>query len=342
MVPDAASGCSQRSHSLSFTRRPLVSAKNAMARARRRPEVLDDALKAEVERPWRTGSRYTRRARVIETTPVTSTGTVLLTLQVIDDQPFAYKPGQFVAIEAEVAGVGRRHSPYCLLSATSDQPVFQLLIRKVTDGSLSLHLASLALGEVIAFRGPTGRSMLPKDPERELVMVATGVGIAPNYALARHVLEAGFQPRVRIFWGLRLVEDICLIDELDALAARYSNFSYYISLSRPPENWDGLRGRITHSMPPMLDVLGGTRFHLFGNGAMIAELAVALSDLGVLDEHTYKEAYFNTGRQQPDPVVVDSIRAQFTASDLFSPYAQQQRQVFHLERPLDRREPPPD
>jgi NAD(P)H-flavin reductase len=182
--------------------------------------------------------------------------------------------------------------------------------------------------------------MLPKDPERELVLVATGVGIAPNYALARHVLDAGFVPRVRIFWGLRLVEDICLLDELEGLAAKYPNFAYYISLSRPPEDWAELRGRVTHSMPPMLDVLGGTRFHLFGNGTMIAELAVALSDMGVLDEHIYKEPYFNNARHQPDPSAVDAIRARFTASDLFSPYAEQQR-LFHLERPLGRLDPPP-
>lgn len=305
---------------------------------RGRPEVLTHAVDAELDTPWRSSDRYGRRAEVVDATPLTATGTVRLRLRVVDGRPFSFDPGQFVGIEANVAGVGIRRSPYCILSAPSDDEVFDLLVRVVVDGPLSGHLSALQSGDVVAFRGPMGRSMVPKDLERDLVLVATGVGIAPYYSLACQLLDAGFVRPVRIFWGLRLADDICLLDELDALARRHNNFSYRISLSAPPADWSGLRGRLTESMPPVLDTLGATQFHLCGNGAMIEEFALALSDMGVSDEYIYKEPYFNV-RHRPEPAVLDAIRARFVAADLFSPYAHQQRELFHLERPLGNADP---
>jgi len=303
------------------------------AAPRGRPEVLDRAVGENLETPWRATSRYRRRAEVVGAVPLTKTGTVRLQLRVVDGEPFSFDPGQFVGVEADVAGVGLRRSPYCILSPPGNGPDFELLLRVVADGPLSGHLAGLRPGDVVTFRGPTGRTMVPKELDRDLVLVATGVGIAPYYSLARHLLERGFDRPLRVFWGLRLVDDICLLDELDALARDYPHFSYRISLSQPPADWSGLRGRVTESMPPLLATLGGTQFHLCGNGAMIEELSLALSDLGVLDKYIYKEPYFDA-RRIPDPVVLDEIRARFVARDLFSPYAHQQRKLFQLERPL--------
>lgn len=226
---------------------------------RGRPEHVAAAVRAELEGPWRTASRYDRRAEVVDVRALTPTGTVRLTFRVTDGRPFSFAPGQFVGIEADVAGVGLRRSPYCILSPPTETPEFELLVRVVPDGPLSRHLGSLGPGDVIAFRGPNGRSMVPRAFDRDLVLVATGVGLAPFYSLAHHLLEAGFEREIRLYWGLRLAEDVCLLDELDTLVRRHPNFSYRISLSQPPVGWSGLRGRVTESVPPLLESLGGTQ-----------------------------------------------------------------------------------
>src|SRR5947199_269342 len=77
---------------------------------------------------------------------------------------------------------------------------------------------------------------------------------------------------IRLYWGLRLVDDICLTDDLDRLAAALPDFRYAISLSQPSPDWSGLRGRLTESVPPLLETLGGKRFYLAGNGAMCEEM----------------------------------------------------------------------
>ena len=159
------------------------------------------------------------------------------------------------------------------------------------------------------------------------------MGVGPFYSLAAHLLRRGFDRTIDLFWGLRLAEDICLTDELDRLASEYPNFSYRISLSRPPADWSGLRGRVSESMPPLLGQLGDKQFQLCGNGAMIEELAAALSDVGVARHVVHKEPYFN-GQHQAGPAVVAAVRDRFVADDVFCASPQLEASLFHVDSPL--------
>ncbi len=284
-------------------------------------------------------SHYDRRAELVRRTLVTSTGTLRLTFRVVDGRPFVFSPGYFVSVESDIEGVGHRHSPYCILSRPGRAPVFELLIRLVEGGRRSAYLGSLAPGDMLAFRGPGGHTMLPHDESLDLVLLATGVGIAPLLSLSGELLDTGFTRRIRLFWGLRLAEDVCLDDELEALAEDFPSFSYRISLSQPSPGWRGLRGRLTESVPPLLGNLGGCDYRLVGNGAMTEEMATALGDRGVGKEAIYREAYFN-GRHRTDPGVIAAIRSRFTSSDLPAPSALDAADLFHLDRPLGKRATP--
>lgn len=302
---------------------------------RGRPAVIASASAERMEGHWSSVSRYNRHAVVTRAEALTPTGTIRLAFEVTDGGPFRFEPGNFVGIECHVEGLGYRRSPYCIVSPPTGDGRFELLVRVVPDGPLSQYLEGLRPGDEVAFRGPVGRSMAYGDPDdpRDLVLAATGVGVGPFLSLTTHLLAGGFERSIHLFWGLRLVEDICLVDELDALEKRYPNFRYDVSLSQPPADWPGPRGRLTESMPAMLERLGGTRFLLCGNGAMIDELARALSDVGVAQRFIYEEAFFN-GHHVADRAVVAAIRERFVADDLFSAFAHRESSLFALERPL--------
>ncbi len=268
---------------------------------------------------WAATSRYGRAAEVLAVDELATTGTVLVTCRVADDIPLTFLPGHWISIEDDIPGLGIRRSPYCLFSPPpedgTEDGTFQILLRVFTEGPLAESLASRRPGDLLAFRGPSGRSMLPKEPHSELILLATGVGISPFHSLCRHLTSIGDQRPIRLFWGLRLVDDVCLLDELNALAADRRAFSYQISLSEPPPGWPQLRGRITESVPPLLDTLGGKRFYLSGNGAMVEEMEVALTTLGVDRIMVHEERFFNA-RHRPDPEAMEAIVARFKATDL--------------------------
>jgi NAD(P)H-flavin reductase len=279
------------------------------------------------ERQLRRVDRYDRRAKVTAYEELTGTGTVRISFEVTDDEPFEFRPGYFVGIQAEVPGFGRRRSPYCIVSFPNADRTFRLLVRLVPEGPLSIYLASLGSGDEIAFRGPSGRSMAAKVGDEELVLLATVVGVGPLIPFVEELGRRGFEKPIDLYWGLRLVDDVCLTDELDDLAARYPFFHYRISLSDPPEGWTGLRGRVTESVPPLLNRLSGKRYYLVGNGAMIEEMSSVLSDLGVDRHFIYEEVYFNV-RYRADPADLAAIRNRFTASDLFAPFAHMEAGLF--------------
>ena len=284
------------------------------------------------DRMWEQASRFNRGAEVVSVDRLTLTGTVRIRARVTDDRPFHYVPGQFVAIQEDVPGVGLQHSPYCMFVPDAGDQHFEMLLRVFPEGPLSHFLSSMTPGTPLHFRGPSGRSMLPKDPDSELVLLATGVGISPYHALVRHLLATGDRRRICLYWGLRLVEDICLTDGLDALAAAHPNFTYAITLSQPPPEWKGLRGRLTESVPPLLDRLGGKRFYLSGNGAMAEEMEIALSDMGVDRSLIHQERFFNA-RHKAEQATIDAIVSRFVANDLFSPHVELQAPLlFAIER----------
>lgn len=276
---------------------------------------------------WTEVSRYDRKAVVVGTEWLTTTGTVRIAFQIIDDHPFDFSAGQWLALEDEVPGVGPRRSPYCIYSPPSDDGRFDLLIRVLPDGPLSQHLASLEIGYPINFRGPRGRPILPKAHDENLVMLATGVGIAPLYSLLGYLMRVGETRPVRLYWGLRLTDDICLIDELDELVAGLADFSYAISLSQPPPDWAQLRGRLTETVPALVPKLGGTRFYLCGNGAMVEEIEMAIVSLGVDRTSIFEEKFFNL-KHLPERSTMEAIRARFVADDLTTANSRLRTQVW--------------
>lgn len=288
-------------------RRPILS---------RRPDPVAEPDVAEHKRRWSDFHRYPRRAGVDEVRHLTDTGTITVALRDADGQGLAFEPGQFIGFAVNIDG--KLHTrPYCLVSAPGDWPRLRLLVRLIPGGPFSQTLRELAPGDVLAFRGPLGRSMVPQGPGPQ-VLIATGVGVGPHLGLVRHLLQRGDDRPVRLYWGLRLAADVCLTDELDALARDHPDFTYHISLSQPPPGWDGLVGRVTESVPPLLESLSDRHFVLCGNGAMIAELHAALYEAGVSRQHLHREFYFNT-RHRPDEGTVAAIRARFAAADVESP-----------------------
>jgi len=263
------------------------------------------SLEESLEERWSAVSRCDRRAEVAAVDWLTRTGTLRLSFEVTDGKPFQFVPGNFLRIERHDPERGYHRGTYCIASPPSEYHRFDLLVRVVSTTGMSGHLAGLRLGDEIAFRGPIGRSMLRHAADAaDLVLIATGVGVAPLYGLAATLLRNGDARPISLYWGLRTADDLCLAEELARLE-RHQTFSHRISLSQPHEGWSGLRGRLTDSLELDLDV-PGRRYFLAGNGAMIEELASALSEVGVPRETIYEEPYFN-GRHIADPEVVATI-----------------------------------
>ncbi|XP_055532150.1 NADH-cytochrome b5 reductase 2 isoform X1 [Wyeomyia smithii] len=134
-------------------------------------------------------------------------------------------------------------------------------------GKMSQHLESLAIGDTIAFRGPSGRlqylgngkfsiKKLRKDPAQiyeadKVSLIAGGTGITPMLQLIREILKHADKDKTQLalIFANQTEEDILLKPELDDLAARYSDrFKLWYTLDRPGADWKQGKGFITDEM----------------------------------------------------------------------------------------------
>jgi CDP-4-dehydro-6-deoxyglucose reductase len=214
-----------------------------------------------------------------------------------------FRAGQFVTLTVGKDAAGRDLRRSYSLASTSPATSLRLLLRLVPGGLGSHFFDQLTIGDEVNMTGPHGFFVLDDHHPGDVIVAATGTGIAPILPmmaelaemaeLAQHPTPA---PRhVHVYWGLRQQRDLFIPDEVAAACAG-AGAHLSIHLSRPDETppWPGPRGRI---IAPVLAALPGLRdptFYLVGNGTMIEELKRELVARGINRKKQIRtEAFFD-------------------------------------------------
>lgn len=132
------------------------------------------------------------------------------------------------------------------------------------QGVCSSFLCDLKPGDEVSITGPVGKEMLlPEEEDANVIMIATGTGIAPFRAyLWRMFLEGdknpdyNFQGLAWLFFGIPKTENILYKDKLEKLAEEQpENFRLDYAISREQKNADGGKMYIQHRIAEHADKL---------------------------------------------------------------------------------------
>jgi ferredoxin--NADP+ reductase len=209
-------------------------------------------------------------------------------------------PGQFIQLGLP-CGTREADKPekldqraYSIASSPADKEAFELLVALVPGGRLTPAIWTLREGDACWIDPrPLGSFTLEHiPPGKDLVLVATGTGIAPfvsmlrSYARGRPLHQPGRWKHCVVVHGVRRASDLAYDDEIRALCADDSSLAYYPTLSREPElsHWSGLRGRVQsvlsgepgHPLPDTLLHPQCCHVFLCGNPSMIEEVRAML------------------------------------------------------------------
>jgi CDP-4-dehydro-6-deoxyglucose reductase len=216
----------------------------------------------------------------------------LITLRLVDPPTLDFVAGQFVSFSAPKEGLSHGVTrPYSMASYPEDRSLVELLLNLVPDGPGSTFLFSLGVGDTVQFKGPAGTFVLRDYPDRHLLFVATGTGIAPIRSMLQARLPS--PSPVTLVWGLRSERDLYFQDELAALAAQHPEFSFTTTLSQPSGNWQGPRGRVQPLVETFLEAHGAlddVAVYVCGGSAMIASIVAMVRARGVCPIH--REQYY--------------------------------------------------
>lgn len=251
---------------------------------------------------------------------------------------FAFRPGQYLTLAAEIDGHEMRRS-YSICSAPGE-PLLRVGVKRVEDGRFSRFVNErLGVGDTIRVMPPQGRFTSLAGPRHDYVLIAAGSGITPMLSIARTVLRHEPESTITLVYGNRSTDTIMFREELDDLKDRYlTRFSLVHILSREAQDIDLLHGRISGQRIAeladrgLIDATGADGVFLCGPGAMIDDVAAALKGLGVAEDRIRFERFTpaddappprapsNAARQAAEKgvlveVTLDGVRRSFPVTD---------------------------
>ena len=191
----------------------------------------------------------------------------ILGIRLKPSRSFEYKAGQFINLFKDETTA----RCYSLASVPALGEELFLNVRKVPSGLVSGWVfANLKAGDDIVISEATGDCFyVPGNPEQNILLIATGSGLAPLYGIIRDALLNGHQGKLSLYHGSYSTEGFYLVGELKKLVQTYRNFSYVPCVSE---------GQAPSGYAPgmVLDValadnpdLSGWRVFLCGNPDMV-------------------------------------------------------------------------
>lgn len=215
-----------------------------------------------------------------------------LDLRLVAPEAIAFKPGQFISFEMPNPQTGRLVTrAYSIASPPSREDVLTLLFNRVSGGPGSGFLFDLKVGDPVHFKGPAGSFHLRDDPERELLFIATGTGIAPIRSMILANAERSDPRPATLFWGLRSQRDLYYQDDWTALNRRSPNFTAVTTLSRPEQGWPGESGRVLRLLDERVASVDHLAVYVCGNGGMITDVIASLQSKGLCP--IYREKWYD-------------------------------------------------
>jgi ferredoxin/flavodoxin---NADP+ reductase len=189
---------------------------------------------------------------------------------------------------------------YSIASSSLAREYLEFYVALVRSGELTPRLFMLGVGDRVWLgRKITGMFTLAQvPPEQNVVMVATGTGLAPYMSMIRTVLSADNPRRYAIIHGARHSWDLGYQAELTTLEHVCPRLAYLPIVSRPSEEptpWTGKTGHCQDVWNDLaIDAIWGfhphpanTHIFLCGNPAMIEQMSALIATEG-FREHSRK------------------------------------------------------
>ena len=145
------------------------------------------------------------------------------------------------------------------------------------NGVCSTYLCDIKPGDKVKITGPVGKEMLlPEEEDANVVMLATGTGIAPMRAYLRRMFEPtekeknkwNFKGKAWLFMGAPKSANLLYEEDLQRyIAENPDNFKYTKAISREQQNTKGgrmyIQDRVLESANELFNMIEDEKTHIY-------------------------------------------------------------------------------
>lgn len=232
---------------------------------------------------------------------------IALSVPAAESERFAFVPGQFLTLEAEIDGERVRRS-YSICSAPGHP--LRVGIKKVEGGKFSTYANErLQQGMTIDVLPPDGRfTVVEADRPLHHLGVAAGSGITPLLSILTHVLETRPQDRFTLLYGNRSMGSVMFLEAIHRLKDRFlDRLVIHHFLSRESTDLPLSRGRLDEekiaalAKGRLLVLSEVDAAYVCGPGDMIDNITVGLEKAGLPRDRIRTERFTSAHPGGPKP-----------------------------------------
>lgn len=201
-----------------------------------------------------------------------------------------YLPGQHLPIELKIDGkkVARR---YTLSSSPSRKGRLAISVKRVDGGHVSNWLLdNLQVGDVLEAQTPEGNFKLVEH-ESPLLLLSAGSGVTPMLSMLRYLADHNQVNDVVFYHQCRTIEDIPCREEIEKLNQAHQGLRVIISLTQPPIDWFGLKGRFSLSHLKQVPNVSDRQVFVCGPDGFMNKAKNLLLKQGLPENAYHQEAF---------------------------------------------------
>ena len=209
-------------------------------------------------------------------------------LQVRPRAGYDYLPGQSVSLETDLRPrLWRYYSP---ANAPRPDGLLEIHVKARDGGPVSSALVRrVGVGDVLRLGPPMGHLVLPEGSDRDLLLVAGGMGLAPLKALVDQVARHGPARRVDLFVGFRTEDQIYDRADLQRLQQEnpWLSVTYAVSEDKVSSLEHGEIGDVVMRHGPWLS----REICVAGPDVMVEDTVARLAQHGVPRQRMFSEVF---------------------------------------------------
>lgn len=237
------------------------------------------------------------------------TASIFLDIPEHQEEMFAFKPGQYLTVEATINEKKIRRA-YSLCTSPAEGVGFT--VKKVKGGLMSTYLLEeVNEGDTLSVLKPYGKFVPEIHPDRRVTyyLFGAGSGITPLMSIIKTVLESEPLSTLYLLYGNRSEEQIIFREQLEQLSVKHEGQLLVEHVLSQPQNgrsslkWHGNIGRIDGEMVRKFLIQNPKqtreeKFFVCGPGTMMEVIRKELLAAGV-DADDIKEERFQNDLIRP-------------------------------------------
>lgn len=192
--------------------------------------------------------------------------------------------GQYLLLERDDG----ESSAFSIASAPNEARELELQILAREQSSIAL-VEHLRLNRIARVKAPLGDCHVAQLPQRPLILIAAGTGLAQMQSIIEDCLARGFDHAIHLYWGVREASDFYQAPYWESWTSRPN--LYLHKVVSDDAAWPGRQGLLPQAVSADLTSLGDYEVFVSGSPSMVYATLDTLVAAGMPEQNMHADVF---------------------------------------------------